>query len=162
MRAFHICSEDDVEEIWGNGLEPSSESAEWVVKRRELHRKMDEVGEKIHSNWVPRENALFFWSSYKTAMRYSEKKPYPALVEVDLSEFKVWQIPNDSIEEVFEYYIENGDTSDLDDKIEQVVRMASKWRGEVGDGVELWCQGNISSENIIKIIGMDGEPFELD
>lgn len=159
---YHVTSKENVDRIWDDGLETCPPSEKWVEQRREMRKILDKEGNNMYSNWIDREGGLFFWPSYRKAKRYATRKMNPAIVEVRQLETQAWAIPNDEIEQFFEYYLENKGQhaeEDIRERARQVVSRAHPWNSERSEEHEVWLQPPISSDKIYEILDINGHPI---
>jgi len=77
-----------------------------------LRKHVDKVAFNNYSNYVPRQNAIFAWTTYDSALKYANRYPEPAIVEFDLNG-PAWCVESDISEDLYNSYNENYTDEDI-------------------------------------------------
>lgn len=96
--------------------------------------RIDKKGfESYGSDWIPRLQAVFAWSTFESALQYSERFREPAIVSCTV-EKPIWSVPSFIIEELYAGYDEKTD----DSEILHVISRSEMWNGLKNIDLELW------------------------
>lgn len=153
VHAFHVTSESNVDSIKKNGLQAGTEK-EWQQKRQELRRKVDDYASQHTSQWIPRENANYFWTELTDAMEYIHNiSEYGSIegvviITVEIQDTPIWAAESEYIEELYHKWMNNENVNVLLGDLETHVE---RWNGNALHGYEVWTQEDISSDKIVQI-----------
>lgn len=157
---FHVTRRENVAEIHSQGLRAENPDGDWVVKRTEMRRLIDDIGTEMKDDWIPRTDGVFLWTTRQKALQHSERYINPAIVEVDAQGIDFYCVPNFAVEDLYEEYIQGGiSDEEAESAIKQLVRMARLWNFQFDDGLELWTQGPIEPE-YLSITDIEGKPIK--
>lgn len=130
---YHVTKRQNGIQIWNDRTIQSKDQGRH--KRKKMRQHIDKLGNKQQNTWVNRTNAVFAWSTFSRAKRYSERFTDPAVVELNCSG-SAWCVQNRIIEDVYREY-----SSEIDEKfIQQVVNRAEEWHGKRDNEIEVWMQ----------------------
>lgn len=130
---YHVTKRQNGIQIWNDRTIQSKDQGRH--KRKKMRQHIDKLGNKQQNTWVNRTNAVFAWSTFSRAKRYSERFTDPAVVELNCSG-SAWCVQNHIIEDVYREY-----SSEIDEKfIQQVVNRAEEWHGKRDNEIEVWMQ----------------------
>lgn len=145
---FHVTHQSNIPDIRSNGLKPRDDG-DWREKRKELRNIVDEYAQEHATNWVNRENAVFFWTTIDDAMKFInthfENWNDFVIISVDLNGKKVWQAESEFMEEMYRDWM---DDRNLEYDLQQLQNHSQIWTGEQEPDYEIWCQPPIGPERI--------------
>lgn len=125
-------------------------------QRKRMRMQIDKVGREEYENWVPREEAIFAWTTFEKAVYYAERNYLePAIVEFGI-DGTAWCIDNHFIEVLFDEYSE--ETTDEEIK-ENIIKNANIYTGQREDKYEVWTQ-NSPITTISGVYDTIGNPLE--
>lgn len=150
-RVFHVTAESNVDDIKSTGLQPSS-SGSWRQKRKELRQVVDTHAEKHTSNWVKREDAVFFWTTVEDALDFIEQTTEygdnVVILTVELTDTNLWAAESTFMEELYHSWMNN---SGVDSLLQDLEQHTQKWNGSQQSGYEVWTQERISPQQIVDV-----------
>lgn len=146
---YHVTTEQNVESLKSEGLKPKNKHPSHRT-RKEMREQFDLVMNDRVDNWVDREGAVFFWSSFEDARRYAEnnfdtRRENVYVVSFDLSSKDCFSAYNPFIEDVFRDWPVNLESLDIEDYVEP-------WSGNETAEYEIWCQDSLSASSITNIV----------
>lgn len=159
-RLYHVTKASNAEDIWNDGLKNKPPSESWVESRQRMRSKLDNQGREQYNNWVDRENAIFFWTTHNSAIRYADKFLDPAIIEVHDVDGLLWCLPNYILEDVFSDFI--SDSKNIqDDQLKYIINSARVWNGDRNDDLEVWTQPTVSPNKIHQIYDYEMNPLDF-
>jgi hypothetical protein len=110
------------------------------------------ASESGFSEWVPRVDAVYFWTTVRDAQDYLETyfevPDEYVIVTVDLSNKEMYSADSMVVEDMYHEWMGSGGLEDIEYYIESHM---SPWKGVGEGGLEVWCQPPVSSDMIISI-----------
>lgn len=164
MELYHVTTQKRAKNIDDNGIQNIPDDASWVRKRAEFREIIDRLGKKNYDNWVPRGKGVYFWTTLKDALNYTNHitSGIPVIVVIEPKGLNLWQVNNKEIEYLFDNYANDRFSEDeITVKIEiELLRYCKPYNGDENENIEVWGKPPIPTNNIRKYLNRNG--YEID
>lgn len=150
---YHVTDKDVGIKIWNEGLKSNSTVNNNRMRRKSMRKHVDKVASENYDNYVPRQNAIFAWTTFNSAVRYAERYPEPAIVEFDLNG-PAWCVESDIAEDLYSSYDENY----TDEDILKAIFHYREWYKIRNSELEVWFQESSVNE-ICRVVDDYGNPL---
>lgn len=151
---YHATDKETGIKIWKNGLKSIRQPERG--KRKSLRKHVDKISKEQYENYVPRENAIFAWTTFEAAERYASRFLEPAIVEFDLNG-PAWCVENHITEDLYSSYNSNY----TDEDIFYYITNYREWNNIRNNDLEVWFQEK-SVGNIYSVLDYYGEPLPIE
>lgn len=134
MSLYHVTSRENAIKIYEENKLSSDLNRN---NRQEMHKLIDRKANQKYSNWCNRKEAIFAWSSFEKAKKYSRNFTEEGILEVELRKnANPWCIENFVIEDSYHQYLEYKKLKD--EKLNEIIEYSRKWNGETNEEIEVW------------------------